>query len=99
MSYVATGFWLGITLGRLILSIPATLYGEKPMVLLYNFLALCIQFIFWFLDSVPVSAVSAALIGFCIGPIFPCVVALSTKVLPGRLHVSVIGFITAFGTA
>ena len=130
MSYVATGFWLGITMGRLILHFPATKYGEKKMVLVYTFIALCIQFVFWyrslgssgrgpspsaprlqrpppgsrsdvccrFVPSVPVSAVSVALIGFFIGPIFPCAVALATKVLPGHLHVSVIGFIAAFGT-
>ena len=50
-----------------------------------------------FVPSVPVSAVSVAFIGFFIGPIFPCAVALATKVLPGHLHVSVIGFIAAFG--
>ena|SRR5271154_466599 len=97
MSYVATGFWLGVTFGRLALGFPAARWGEKPMVWIYTFIALCIQFVFWFVPSVAVSAVSAALIGFFIGPIFPCVVALATKVLPGHLHVSVIGFIAAFG--
>jgi fucose permease len=97
MSYVATGFWLGVTIGRLMLGFPAARYGEKRMVLIYTFMALCIQFVFWFVPSVPVSAVSVALIGFFIGPIFPCTVALATKVLPGHLHVSVIGFIAAFG--
>src|SRR5271170_295665 len=99
MSYVATGFWLGVTVGRLLLGFPAARWGEKRMVWIYTFIALCIQFVFWFVPSVPVSAVSAALIGFFIGPIFPCAVALATKVLPGHLHVSVIGFIAAFGTA
>jgi len=98
MSYVATGFWLGVTVGRLLLGFPAARWGEKRMVWIYTFIALCIQFVFWFVPSVPVSAVSAALIGFFIGPIFPCAVALATKVLPGRLHVSVIGFIAAFGS-
>lgn len=97
MSYVATGFWLGVTFGRLLLGFPAARWGEKRMVWIYTFIALCIQFVFWFVPSVPVSAVSAALIGFFIGPIFPCAVALATKVLPGHLHVSVIGFIAAFG--
>ena|SRR5579859_7099872 len=98
MSYVATGFWLGVTAGRLVLGFPAARYGEKRMVLIYTFIALCIQFIFWFVPNIPVSAVSVASIGFFIGPIFPCAVALATKVLPGYLHVSVIGFIAAFGT-
>jgi fucose permease len=98
MSYVATGFWIGVTLGRLILGFPAARLGEKRMVFIYTLIALCIQFVFWFVPSVPVSAVSVALIGFFIGPIFPCAVALATKVLPGHLHISVIGFIAAFGT-
>jgi fucose permease len=97
MSYVATGFWLGVTFGRLILGFPAARFGEKIMVLIYIIITLCIQFVFWFVPNIAVSAVSAALIGFFIGPMFPCVVALATKLLPGYLHVSVIGFIAAFG--
>ena len=97
MQYVASGFWIGVTIGRILLGFPAAKFGEKLMVWIYAFIALCIQLIFWFVPSVPVSAVSVSLIGFFIGPIFPCSVALATKVLPGHLHVSVIGFIAAFG--
>ena len=97
MSYVATGFWLGITVGRICLAFPAHKWGEKPTILVYNVIALGFQFLFWFVPSIPVSAVSAAFVGVFIGPMFPCAVSLATRVLPGHLHVSVIGFITAFG--
>jgi len=97
MSYVATGFWLGITLGRFLLSVPATLYGEKPALLVYAIATLGIQFVQWFVPSITVSAVAVAFIGFFIGPMFPCAVALATKVLPRRVHLTVIGFLAAFG--
>jgi len=97
MSYVATGYWAGITVGRIILAFPAHRWGEKPTILVYNIFALGFQFLFWFVPNIPVDAVSVAFVGFFIGPMFPCIMSLATKVLPEHLHVSVIGFIAAFG--
>lgn len=35
--------------------------------------------------------------GFFLGPLFPAVVVVATKLLPRGLHVSAIGFASAFG--
>ena len=67
------------------------------MILIYNIFALVFQFVVWFVPNIAADGVSVALLGFFIGPMFPCIMSLSTKVLPEHLHVSVIGFIAAFG--
>ena len=43
------------------------------------------------------SAVAVSLQGFFLGPFFPAVVVVATKLLPKSQHVSAIGFAAAFG--
>ncbi|KAF2024106.1 MFS general substrate transporter [Setomelanomma holmii] len=94
---VATGFWTGITVGRLVLSFVTPRLGEKFAVLIYIILAMVCQLMFWLVPSFHVSAVFVALQGFFLGPLFPAIVVASTKVLPAYLHVSAIGDAAAFG--
>lgn len=42
-------------------------------------------------------AIAVSLQGFFLGPLFPAVVIVTTKLLPKHLHVSAIGFAAAFG--
>lgn len=94
---VATGFWTGITVGRLVLAFITPRLGEKLAVLIYIALAVVCQLMFWLVPSFHVSAIFVALQGFFLGPLFPAIVVAATKVLPGYLHVSAIGFAAAFG--
>ncbi|KAJ4341916.1 hypothetical protein N0V95_007101 [Ascochyta clinopodiicola] len=94
---VATGFWAGITVGRLILGFVTPKLGEKVAVLIYIVLAMVCQLMFWLVPSFQVSAVFVALQGFFLGPLFPAIVVAATKVLPAYLHVPAIGFAAAFG--
>ncbi|MCJ1329325.1 hypothetical protein MMC10_006004 [Thelotrema lepadinum] len=93
----ATGFWGGMTAGRLFLSILTSRLGESKSMLLYLGLAITFELTFWLIPNLVVTAVSVALLGFFLGPMFPTAVVLITKVLPRRLHVGTIGFATAFG--
>lgn len=45
------------------------------------------------------AAIAVSLQGFFLGPLFPGVVVVTTKLLPKHLHVSAIGFAAAFGGA
>lgn len=94
---VATGFWTGITVGRLVLGFVTPRLGEKLGVLIYIALAIVCQLMFWLVPSFHVSAIFVALQGFFLGPLFPAIVVATTKVLPSYLHVSAIGFAAAFG--
>ena len=96
-SLAATGFWLGITLGRVVLGFVTPRFGEKLAITIYLPVAFALQLLFWLVPSFTVSAIAVALQGFFLGPMFPAAVVACTKLLPKRLHVSGIGFAAAFG--
>ncbi|GAA6028830.1 hypothetical protein JCM8097_007415 [Rhodosporidiobolus ruineniae] len=95
--YVASGFWFGLMLGRFILPYLNIRIGEQRAVYIYLTLALALEFAIWFADTLVGNAVVVAIIGFIIGPLYPIVISVVSKVLPRRLHASVIAFIAAFG--
>lgn len=94
---VATGFWIGITVGRVALGFVTPRIGEKLAVAIYVPAAIGFQLLFWLVPQFVVSAVAVAIEGFFLGPLFPAVVVATTKLLPAHLHVSAIGFAAAFG--
>ncbi|KAK4574556.1 hypothetical protein LTR86_001397 [Recurvomyces mirabilis] len=93
----ATGFWLGITVGRVILGFVTPRIGEKLAIAIYLPIALGLQLLFWLVPQFYVSAVAVSLQGFFLGPMFPAAMVACTKLLPKHLHVSGIGFAAAFG--
>ena len=93
----ATGFWAGLTLGRVTLGFITPHLGERRAITGYLLLALALQLIFWLVPSFAVSALAVALLGFFIGPLFPSAVVVGTKLLPERLHVVGVGFAAAVG--
>lgn len=93
----ATGFWLGITFGRITLGFLTPKIGERLAVIIYTLCALGLELVFWLVPQIIVSAVAISLLGFFIGPLFPTGVIMATKLLPPDLHVAAIGFSAAFG--
>ncbi|OCL12739.1 MFS general substrate transporter [Glonium stellatum] len=93
----ATGFWLGLTVGRVILGFVTPKIGEKLAISIYLPIAMGLELLFWLVPQFYVSAVAVALQGFFLGPMFPAAVVAATKLLPRHLHVSAIGFAAAFG--
>lgn len=96
---VATGFWLGITMGRIVLGFITGRIGEKMAVTVYLGLCVGLQILFWQINSFVSSAIFIAFLGFFLGPLFPAAIMVATKLLPRRLHVSAIGFVAAFGSS
>ncbi|KAF2761708.1 MFS general substrate transporter [Pseudovirgaria hyperparasitica] len=94
---VATGFWLGVTVGRVVLGFVTPLIGEHTAMLVYIPITLGLELLFWLVPQFYVSAVAVSLQGFFLGPLFPAAVVAATKLLPRDLHVSTIGFAAAFG--
>jgi len=92
-----TGFWLGITVGRLVLGFVTPRIGEKMAVAIYLPLAMALELVLWFVPSFVASALAVSLQGFFLGPMFPAAVIACTRLLPKHLHVSGIGFAAAFG--
>ncbi|KAM0276744.1 hypothetical protein ACHAQH_006455 [Verticillium albo-atrum] len=93
----SVGFWLGLTIGRVVLGFVTPRLGVKVAVAIYLPLTMALELIFWLVPQFYVSAVAVALQGFFLGPLFPAVVVAATKLLPRHLHVSTIGFAAAFG--
>ncbi|KAG7408210.1 putative O-acetyltransferase CAS1 [Fusarium oxysporum f. sp. rapae] len=93
----AVGFWLGITIGRLVLGMMIPKIGVKLSLMIFIPITMGLQLIFWLVPQFHVSAVAVTLQGFFLGPIFPCVIVALTMLLPRHLHVSAIGFAAAFG--
>lgn len=81
---VATGFWLGVTLGRFVLGfVTARCFPtEKHAVATYLVICIVLQLLFWLIPSFNVSAVMVGLLGFFIAPFFPAAVVAMTKLLP-----------------
>ncbi|KAL9001370.1 MAG: hypothetical protein Q9169_000261 [Polycauliona sp. 2 TL-2023] len=93
----ATGFWLGITVGRVVLGFITPMIGERIAVSAYLVIALGCELVFWLVPQFIVSAVAVALVGFFTGPIFPSTIIAVTKLLPSEMHVAAIGFSAAVG--
>ncbi|KAJ5124902.1 uncharacterized protein N7515_008727 [Penicillium bovifimosum] len=96
-SMTSTGFWLGITTGRIILGFVTPLIGEKIAITVYICLHIGFCLILYLVPNFYAGAVAVSLQGFFLGPLFPAVVVVTTKLLPKHLHVSAIGFAAAFG--
>ncbi|RLL94100.1 hypothetical protein CFD26_103627 [Aspergillus turcosus] len=93
----ATGFWLGITVGRVVLGFVTPRIGEKLAITIYLVSSIAFGLILWLVPNFYVSSVAVSIQGFFLGPLFPAVVVVATKLLPRGLHVSAIGFASAFG--
>ena len=93
----ATGFWLGMTVGRVGLGFVTPRLGERFAIIVYSLCALALQLVFWLVPQFIVSAVAIALVGFFIGPFFPAAIIAAAKLLPPELQVAAIGFASAVG--
>lgn len=94
---VATGFWLGITIGRVVLGFVTGNIGEKTAIAAYLAISMALELCFWLIPTFISSAIFAGWLGFFLGPLFPAAIVVATKLLPSRLHVSAVGFAAAFG--
>ncbi|KAF2094580.1 MFS general substrate transporter [Rhizodiscina lignyota] len=93
----ATGFWLGMTVGRVVLGFVTPRIGEKRAIIIYIPLAMALELCFWLIPQKIVSAVTVAIVGFLLGPLFPAAIVAVSRLLPKHLHVSAIGFAAAAG--
>ncbi|ROV96518.1 hypothetical protein VMCG_07828 [Cytospora schulzeri] len=94
---VATGFWLGLTVGRVVLGFITPRFGERLAPMIYLPAAMGLELLFWLVPQFFVSAVAVSLQGFFLGPLFPAAIVAATKSTPKHLHVSTIAFAVAFG--
>lgn len=93
VGYVSAGLWGGIFLGRVLLAEPTHRFGERRMVMLYCFLILALQLIFWLVPNIISSAVAICLLGFFFGPLFATGMSIASKLFDRDIQATAIGFV------
>ncbi|KAG6902168.1 hypothetical protein C0995_003642 [Termitomyces sp. Mi166 len=95
--YISSGFFGGLTLGRVGLPWLNKLVGEHRVIIVYSLIALVLEITIWFIPSIIENAVAVSMIGLVLGPMFPVMVSHASKVLPRWLVTVSIGWITGIG--
>ncbi|KAL3446333.1 major facilitator superfamily domain-containing protein [Aspergillus insuetus] len=96
---VSSGFWAGITVGRMVLGFVTGRVFKSPKwaVIFYLSAAVTMHLCFWLIPDFMASAIFAAFLGFFLGPIFPCVILCLSNLLPSHMRVSAVGICSAVG--
>ncbi len=95
--YAVSGYWLGLTLGRFLISPLATRFGASTVAVMYGCLAgvtVAVTLV-WIAPIAVIASAALVLLGFCLGPIFPTTMAVAPKLAPARLGSTAIGVMNA----
>lgn len=96
--WIVSGYWVGITLGRLLLGKVAQRIGNRRLIEACLIGVIVGMLLVWFVPQLGVSAFALFLTGFSLGPIFPTTIALLSDTLPGRMLASAIGLLASLGS-
>lgn len=96
--WVVSGYWLGLTLGRLSLAKVAQRIGAQRLIELCLVGVVVGLLLVWLVPVAIVSTGALLLIGFSLGPIFPTTIALMSKLVSARILPSAIGFLASLGS-
>jgi fucose permease len=96
-SLCASGFWIGMAIGRLTLGFSTDRIGVRVAVMCYLLVAIAIEVQFFLFSSWVMTAVLITLLGFIMGPLFPSGVVVLTRLLPGELHIAAVSFVASLG--
>ncbi|KAI5868697.1 MFS general substrate transporter [Durotheca rogersii] len=99
VGYVTSGFWGGITLGRFLLSPVGARVGEKLFVYVLVVGAAVFQLLVWWVPNIVGEAVSVAVVGLLLGPVWPCAAVVFMRNLSRREQVSGLSVVSAFGSS
>jgi fucose permease len=95
--YAVSGYWLGLTLGRFLISPAANRLGLTRVGLMYGCLVAvaATAALTWLVPSTGAAAVGFVLLGFFLGPVFPTTMALAPQLAEARLVPTAIGVMNA----
>ncbi len=95
--WLVSGYWLGLTVGRLILAKLAEKFGlsSRNLMLAAIIGTVLAIALLWLVPATPMVAFSLWLAGFCLAPIYPTTLAVISKLLPSRLLPSSIAFVSS----
>lgn len=100
VGYIASGFWGGLTIGRLLITRPLhKMLGCRRAVTLLSLTSIVLIALTWAIPNVISSGVFVSLAGVVIGPNYPLQITLSAQLIPRKIQVISLTIITAFGSS
>jgi fucose permease len=94
--YTISGFWLGLTLGRFLISPIAARAGATTAAMIYACLAgISAAIVAAWVSPAVVACVAFGLLGFFLGPVFPTTMAVVPRLTRPRLVPTAIGVMNA----
>jgi fucose permease len=94
--YTISGFWLGLTLGRFLISPIAARAGATTAAMIYACLAgISVAIVVAWVSPAVVACVAFGLLGFFLGPVFPTTMAIVPRLTRPRLVPTAIGVMNA----
>ncbi|KAF9482305.1 MFS general substrate transporter [Pholiota conissans] len=97
--YISSGFFGGLTAGRICLMWLNQMVGERRIIFVYSLVAISLELTIWFVPSIIGNAVAVSLIGVVLGPMFPLLVSHMTHILPQWLLTGCVGLVAGIGMA
>lgn len=98
VGYVASGYWFGLTLGRLVITPVAHKYlGPRQGNILLILLSLVLMGLTWAIPSTLGEGICVSFAGIAIGPVYPLMITVVSHVVPRKIQVVSLVFASAFG--
>lgn len=91
--WAVSGYWMGFTAGRFVLSRLAERFGVSVVTLIAGCVAgaIACSLAVWLIPGTAVPGL--ALLGFFLGPMYPTLIAVVPRLVPGRLVATAIGLL------
>ena len=98
MGTLVSGYWFGLTAGRVALAHLTQRLGAKRVILfcLGGFVGSLL--LVWLVPATVCAAIGLFVAGFSLGPMFPTTISIMSDLVPSRLLASSIGFLASLGS-
>lgn len=98
--YVLSGFWAGLTIGRLVLTRPLhTKLGLRKSIIILAVFAIAMIVLSWVVPNEIAVGVFVGLGGLVIGPTYPLMITAVSFIVPRKIQVVSLTIMTAFGSS
>ncbi|RLV96619.1 Bypass of stop codon protein 6 [Spathaspora sp. JA1] len=102
IGYVASGYWFGLTFGRLVLTrLIHKLAGARRGNSILIILSIIFALLTWVISSLPLEIVTITLTGIMIGPVYPLMITyiVSEDLIPRKIAIISLTVTIAFGSS
>ncbi|EPQ54037.1 MFS general substrate transporter [Gloeophyllum trabeum ATCC 11539] len=96
-SWVASSFYLGIAIGRMVLPSLNVVMGERRAVFIYLSLAIALEAVGWAVPIYSSTAVATALVGVAISTFYTAGIVMGSYLIPSRLHADAFSLMSSIG--